>query len=97
MAGQAIHVRCAARNDGWHCVVTVGDDPGLTQHEVTVTSSDVARIAPPGTPVETVVQASFEFLLEREPADSILRRFELPVIGRYFPGYEAEVRRRLAR
>jgi hypothetical protein len=56
----------------------------------------VARIAPPGTPVETVVQASFAFLLEREPADSILRRFELPVIGRYFPGYEAELRRRLA-
>ena len=73
------------------------DDPRLTQHDVTVTSSDVARIAPKGTAVETVVQASFEFLLEREPADSIMRSFELPVIGRYFPGYEAEVRRRLDR
>ena len=92
MPSQAIHVRCDARDDGWCCVVTVGDHPGITEHEVTVTSSDVARLAPPGTPVETVVQASFAFLLEREPAESILRRFELPVIGRYFPDYETEVR-----
>ena len=46
---------------------------------------------PSGTPVEE----SFAFLLEREPRESILRRFDLPVIGRYFPEYEVEVRRRL--
>jgi hypothetical protein len=33
------------------------------------------------------LQASFEFLLEREPASSILSRFALPVIERYFPEY----------
>ena len=37
---------------------------------------------------------SFEFLLEREPATSILRRFSLHVIGDYFPDYGAEMRRR---
>ena len=41
--------------------------------------------------------ASFAFLLEREPRESILRQFELPVIERYFPGYEAQIRRRMAR
>lgn len=96
MRSRAIHVRCEARDEGWHCEVRVGDHPGATEHEVTVTSSDVAGIAPPGTPVETVVQASFAFLLEREPPESILHRFELPVIGSYFPEYAAEVRRRLA-
>ncbi|MDZ7684333.1 MAG: hypothetical protein U5O39_04470 [Gammaproteobacteria bacterium] len=35
-----------------------------------------------------LVERSFEFLLEREPASSILRSFELPVIARYFPEYE---------
>jgi hypothetical protein len=34
-------------------------------------------------------------MLEREPRESILREFELPVIGRYFPEYEREIQRRL--
>jgi hypothetical protein len=45
--------------------------------------------------LERVVQASFEFLLEREPASSILSEFSLDVIGRYFPEYEEELPRRL--
>lgn len=43
-----------------------------------------------------LVQTSFEFLLEREAKESILRTFELPVIGRYFPEYEAQIKKRLA-
>jgi hypothetical protein len=42
-----------------------------------------------------LVRASFEFLLEREPATSILREFSLDVISQYFPGYPAEIRARL--
>jgi hypothetical protein len=34
-----------------------------------------------------LVRASFEFLLEREPASSILRRFDLAAISTYFPEY----------
>ena len=34
---------------------------------------------------EDLVRASFAFLLEREPSESILREFDLTVIGRYFP------------
>ena len=36
------------------------------------------------------------FLLEREPATSIMRQFSLDVIPRYFPEYRDEIRRRLA-
>ena len=64
--------------------VHVEDDRGSTTHEVTVWPSDVARYAPDATP-EELLEASFAFLLEREPKESILRRFELPVIERYFP------------
>ena len=46
---------------------------------------------PPGE----LVRASFEFLLEREPATSILREFSLDVISQYFPGYPAQIRARL--
>lgn len=38
-----------------------------------------------------LVEASFAFLLEREPKESILREFDLTVIGRYFPEYEQEI------
>jgi hypothetical protein len=68
--------------------VRVEDGRGATTHEVTVWPSDIARYAPDVAP-EELLEASFEFLLEREPKESILRRFELPVIERYFSDYPA--------
>jgi hypothetical protein len=44
---------------------------------------------------EELVRASFEFLLEREPATSILREISLNIISQYFPGYPAEIGARL--
>ncbi len=64
-----------------------------TEHEVVVTAADVERYAPGATP-EKLLAASFEFLLEREENTSILRRFDLPVIERYFPEYPREIRKR---
>jgi hypothetical protein len=75
--------------------VTVEEDGSASAHEVTVWPSDVDRYAPGATP-EELIEASFEFLLEREPKESILRRFELPVIERYFPEYAAEMARRVS-
>lgn len=37
---------------------------------------------------DELVRKSFEFLLEREPKESILKRFNLHVISTYFPEYE---------
>lgn len=88
-----IDVRCEPSSRGWRCRVTVGADPAATTHEVGVTSDDVARLAP-NAQVERLVETSFEFLLEREPREAILRHFELPVIERFFPEYAAEIRRR---
>ena len=66
--------------------VTVEDAGSSTRHEVTVWPSDVARYAPGALP-EDLLHASFIFLLEREPKEAILARFELPIIERYFPEY----------
>jgi hypothetical protein len=71
--------------------VTVVDGTTQTTHDVTVTPEDVTRYAPGWTP-ERLLEASFEFLLEREPASSILSRFALPVIERYFPEYPRVIR-----
>ena len=70
--------------------VTVEDARGSSHHEVTVWPSDIQRYAPDAAP-EELLEASFRFLLEREPKESILRKFELPVIERYFPDYAARI------
>lgn len=73
--------------------VDVRDGDSSTTHEVSVDPRYAARIAPGAEPT-TLVEASFRFLLEREPKESILRSFDLPLIGRYFPEYESEMRAR---
>lgn len=45
--------------------------------------------------LEGVVRESFEFLLEREPASSIMSEFSLDVIPAYFPEYREELPKRL--
>jgi hypothetical protein len=74
--------------------VVVIEGRNTSTHDVTVAPEDVARYAPGATP-ERLLEASFEFLLEREPASSILTRFALPVIERYFPEYPRVIRQRV--
>jgi hypothetical protein len=74
--------------------VEVRDGRGTTTHEVSATPMDVRRYGGDVEP-ERLVRASFEFLLEREPKEAILRRFALPVIERYFPEYPREIRGRV--
>jgi hypothetical protein len=86
-------VRCQPVADGWLCDVTIGPDDGATHHQVTVPDAILARLWPDATEPDGLVRASFAFLLQREPRESILRSFDLPVIGRYFPDWEAAIRR----
>lgn len=60
-----------------------------------MSSSDLEELGIPEADPEAVVRESFAFLLEREPATSILPEFSLPVIARYFPEYPSELPRRL--
>jgi hypothetical protein len=71
--------------------VVVDQVGSATRHDVTVRPADVERYAPGSTP-EALVEASFEFLLAREPKESILRKFEITVIERYFRDYPATIR-----
>ena len=88
-----IEVTCPTGSDGWTCSVHVAAaDGGSTRHEVRVTRVDLARFAPGASDPTDLVRRSFLFLLAREPKESILRSFDLPVIGRYFPEYEREIR-----
>jgi hypothetical protein len=75
--------------------VTVKDRT-TTTHTVAVDPSYHERLTGGSVSVEKLVEKSFEFLLERESNTSILRTFDLPVIGGYFPEYEHTIREMLA-
>lgn len=74
--------------------VRVDDGRSRTVHVVSVSSEEQARYGP-DVELSRLVEESFRFLLEREPAASILSRFSLSAIERYFPEYPTEIRRRL--
>jgi hypothetical protein len=76
---QVYEVEVADRGARHHFRVSVPDD--LVER----TGADPAAI----------VRATFAFLLEREPVDSILGTFDCSVVARYFPEYQAELPRYL--
>ncbi|HEY4012323.1 MAG TPA: hypothetical protein VGM06_03215 [Polyangiaceae bacterium] len=106
MADDEISVRVASEAAGVvQLVVTVrpstvgsgggraGGKPRETAHEVTLARTLLERLAPGETP-ESFVRRCFQFLLERESNDAILRRFDAAVIGRYFPEFERALTQR---
>jgi len=84
-----IHIEPAG-NSKYH--VSIDDRGKTSRFTVTATPEDVARYAPDGTTAERLIHASFEFLLKKEPASSILSSFALAVIERYFPDYPTTIR-----
>jgi hypothetical protein len=74
--------------------VTIDEGQTNSTHEVTVTPLELAKYGGQAT-AERLVEASFEFLLERESKESILRSFNLSDIERYFPEYPKQIRQRL--
>jgi hypothetical protein len=90
-----IEVRSERADAGWKCTVRIVDEQSATEHTVNVSGGDLERLDPGASDPTELVRRSFEFLLEREPKESILRSFDLPVIGRYFPDFERSIRPRL--
>ena len=71
--------------------VRVADDDGATEHDVTLSQVDHDRLAGGYTSPEAFIRACFEFLLDREPKESILRSFDIRQIANYFPGFEQTI------
>jgi len=90
--GATLDLSCEPVDGGWRCRVEVDAGSERTRHSVRVSRADLDRWGG-GGPVEELVRRSFEFLLEREPAGSILREFELAAIQRYFPEFDQNFRR----
>jgi hypothetical protein len=78
----------------FHVQVREGDDRARHYH-VTVPENLIEELQLREDNLDKVVRESFTFLLEREPASSIMRDFSLDVISNYFPDYKETLLDRL--
>ena len=74
--------------------VVVRDARSESRHVVTIAQEMCERLAPSDA-AERCIEAAFRFLLDREPKESILSRFDVSVISHYFPEFERELPRYL--
>lgn len=87
----AVDVRTISEGDPTVVQVTVGDGADTTSHEVAVSGTDLDRLGRPGESAEQLVARCFDFLLEREPKESILASFDVADISKYWPEFEQAI------
>lgn len=94
---KSIVVTQTARSDPFQFRVTVSTYGTRTKHLVTVSERHCQGLTRGRYFAGQLVEASFLFLLDREPKEAMLRRFDLTLIGRYFPEFEQLLPQYLAR
>jgi hypothetical protein len=90
-----IQVRRVGEGDPLDFEVIVRQGNGDTSHRVTMSCDTYRRLSGGKHTPERCLEAAFRFLLDREPKESILARFDIAVISRYFPEFERELPRYL--
>ena len=85
-------------NVSWRHEVEVTESDGSgsqTTHELTMGQDYYMDLTENGRIIPEEFIKSFEFLLERESKDSILRQFNISQINNFFPEYEKEIKKAL--
>jgi hypothetical protein len=96
MEARMIEVRRRGEGDPLEFDVVVREGQGVSRHHVTMEKALCERLTGGKYTPERCLEAAFRFLLDREPKESILGRFDVTVISRYFPEFERELPRYLA-
>ena len=91
-----IEVRRTGDGDPLAFEVVVREGQGETYHQVTMAQQTCDRLNAGKHTPERCLEAAFRFLLDREPKEAILSRFDVTVISRYFPEFERELPRYLS-
>jgi len=76
---------------GWSFSVCVKEGEESREYEVTLNKDYWQTLTKGEVEPRELVYKSFQFLLAREPKESILSRFDLDIIKTYFPEYEREM------
>jgi hypothetical protein len=72
--------------------VMIIDNTDRTVHDVYLSFDDYERFGFLSRSPERFVEHCFQFLLEREPKDSIQSRFEIGALAEYFPDFLEKLR-----
>jgi hypothetical protein len=86
-----IHVRRATEHASPVFEVVVREGESETRHHVTMSQEMCERLTGGNHTRERCLEAAFRFLLDREPKEPILGRFDVTEISRYFPEFESEL------
>lgn len=92
-----IVIRCIDETDPLAFEVIVRMGKGETCHGVTMSRATYRELTRGEYTPEQCLESAFRFLLDREPKESILARFDVTVISRYFPEFERELPKYLAK
>ncbi len=71
--------------------VEVREGESKTRHTVSLSEDDFERLGRENATPDELVEACFRFLLDREPKEAILTRFDITVISQYFPEFEKKI------
>lgn len=75
--------------------VIIAEQNSQSEHLVTLNKADYQRVTKGDVKPEVLINKSFEFLLEREPKESILSEFDFTTINRYFPDFYHIIKKRI--
>ena len=71
--------------------VTIDEEGSKATKTVTLDDKYHKKITGGIIPKEEVIKKSFEFLLDKEPKESIMSRFDLRDIVKFFPEFESYI------
>ena len=83
------------REESWTFLVELGTGEGLIEYFVDVDRDYWTRLTNRRVEPAELIAATFKFLLDKEPKELILKRFNLADVNGHFPNYENEMRRML--
>ena len=86
-----IEIKRVENEEQFEFEVLVRESGSESRHHVTMSRETCERLTAGRHTPERCVEASFRFLLDRERKESILGRFDVTVISRYFPEFEREL------
>ena len=72
-------------------VVEVQEKSSKTEHLVTLDDDYYQLLTQGKSTKEDLIKRTFQFLLRREPKESILSTFNLKTVKQYFPEFEKEI------
>ncbi|MGM0482503.1 MAG: hypothetical protein ACQEP6_01410 [Patescibacteria group bacterium] len=84
-----------ADEEGWVFHVLVIDDKSESEHSVSLTKETFKRLGG-DRGASDLVREAFEFLLQKEPKESIFKSFDVSEISDHFPEFEDVITKRMS-